>query len=441
MSTETPVLLTVDHVKKCFHKSDGQDFLVLDDIDFVMHEHEIIVLLGRSGSGKSTLLRIISGLLSPTEGQVTYRGETVRRPMKGIAMVFQNFALLPWLTVLENVELGLEAQGIPSKERRTRALKIIDMIGLDGFESAYPKELSGGMSQRVGFARALVVEPDLLLLDEAFSALDVLTAENLRGDLINLWTQRRTRTKGILLVTHNIEEAALLADRILIFGDNPGHIRADLRVNHPLPRNSQDPAIRALIDDIYTLMTTGSKNVRLRSQDIPATFTPIDLYYRLPTASISEVTGLLDQIIAYDQAHASTGHIDLPFLSDELNMDSDELFPLTEALEVLRFARVSKGDISLTKEGRDFGMADILTRKQLFAHQLLSFVPLAQHIRHTLDVRDHHLESEDFFLNELEEKLSKNEAGRVLRVIIDWGRYAELFAYNYDSGNLSLENP
>lgn len=435
------VLLKIDQVKHSFHKPDGQDLLVLNDINFEMYENEIVALLGKSGGGKSTLLRIIAGLIPATSGSVQYRGQPVKRPVKGIAMVFQNFALLPWLTVLQNVELGLEAQGIPKKERQARALKAIDTIGLDGFESAYPKELSGGMRQRVGFARALVVDPELLLMDEPFSALDVLTAENLRGDLLDLWTHQRMRAKGIFFVTHNIEEAALMADRIVILGHNPGQILSDLRVNIPYPRNTQGSQVRKVVDELYTLMTTQEKTTRVWTQDTLSAFAQIDRFHRLPTAEISELTGLLEQMVDYSTKQSQAGAIDLPVLSEELNMDSDVLFPLTEALEILRFAKVSKGDITPTKEGNDFTIADILTRKQIFARQLMNYVPLAQHIRHTLDIREDHLENEDFFLSELEEKLSKSEADRVLRMIIDWARYAEIFAYNYHSGNLSLENP
>ena len=210
-------LIEVIGVQKSFKTGDRQDLLVLDDINFRMHEGEIIAILGKSGSGKSTLLRIIAGLIKPSNGAAYYRGKPVSGPARGIAMVFQSFALLPWLTVLQNVELGLEALGIARDERRERALKAIDTIGLDGFETALPKELSGGMRQRVGFARALVVNPDVLLMDEPFSALDVLTADNLKSDLLDLWQTKKTGLHGIVFVTHNIEEAALLADRIIVF--------------------------------------------------------------------------------------------------------------------------------------------------------------------------------------------------------------------------------
>lgn len=429
------ILFSVEEVKKSFKSKNRQELVVLDNVSFNMKEGEIIALLGKSGSGKSTLLRIIAGLVKPTQGKVNYRGSEVKNPVQGIAMIFQSFALLPWLTVLENVELGLEALGVEPSERRKRALKAIDTIGLDGFESAYPKELSGGMRQRVGFARALVVEPELLLMDEPFSALDVLTSENLKSDLMNIWQQKRTRTKGILFVTHSIEEAALMADRIMIFASDPGYIRAELSVSTPYPRNPKDPQFRKLVDDIYTLMTTSQRGEQVRPEDAGRDYRQMELGYRLPDAGVSELTGLVDELAEHK------GSTDLPVLADELHLEADSLFPLTEALEILQLAKVSKGDIALTDTGKTFANADILERKKIFARQLSKTVPLAQHIRSTLDERPNHIESEDFFLQELRESLTENEAERVLKVVIDWGRYAEVFAYDYDSGNLSLENP
>src|SRR4030081_2576336 len=248
-------LLDTPAVCRSFPKGSGEELLVLEQVDLTIHSGEIVGLLGRSGSGKSTLLRIIAGLIAPSSGHAKCRGETIVGPPNGVSMVFQSFALFPWLTVLQNVELGLEALGIESSERRTRALAAIDLIGLDGFESAYPKELSGGMRQRVGFARALVVHPDLLLMDEPFSALDVLTAETLRTDLIDLWMDGKLPVKSILMVTHNIEEAVLMCDRILVFSSNPGRVANELQVTLPHPRNRLDVDFRQLVDDIYGIMT------------------------------------------------------------------------------------------------------------------------------------------------------------------------------------------
>lgn len=435
MNESKNIIFEVKDVRKTFRSSENQELVVLDNVNFKMHENEIVALLGKSGSGKSTLLRIIAGLVNPSSGQVLYQNQPVLKPVQGIAMVFQSFALMPWLTVLENVELGLEALGVPRQERRQRALKAIDTIGLDGFESAFPKELSGGMRQRVGFARALVVEPELLLMDEPFSALDVLTAENLRSDLLDLWTNKKTRTKGILFVTHNIEEAAQIADRIIIFASDPGHIRAELNPSSAVPRNPQDFHVRKLVDDIYTLMTT-SEQRKVRPEDAGRDYKTIELGYRLPDAGVSELTGLVDALAQYKGVP-----VDLPLLAEQLHLEADELFQLTEALEILDFATVSKGDITLTEAGNTFAGSNILERKKLFAKQLEQNVPLARHIRKRLELRPNNRELEDIFLGELEAYLTNAEADRVLTVIIDWGRYAEIFAYDYDSGILSLENP
>lgn len=424
-------IIVLETLRKSFKKAATQDLLVFEDVNFSLHEGEIVALLGKSGSGKSTLLRIIAGLIAPSSGRVSYRNQAVTKPVPGIAMVFQSFALMPWLTVLENVELGLEAQGVPREERRRRAIEAIDIIGLDGFESAYPKELSGGMRQRVGFARALVINPDILLMDEPFSALDVLTAENLKSDLLELWREKKTNTNGILLVTHNIEEAAMMADRIVILGSDPGYIRADLPVNLAQPRNPETPEFQALVDKIYTLMTTGSGD-RLRRGHRER---QIGLGYRLPDVDPSELTGLIETMTSFEE------RIDLPELADELMMNVDDLFPMLETLEILGFAQVSDGDIQLSVLGRQFADADLQERKQLFARCLHEKISLARYIRRVLDEKSGHRVSEERFLSKLEDYLSDTEAERVLSTMIDWGRYAEIFAYDFNTGILSLENP
>jgi NitT/TauT family transport system ATP-binding protein len=425
-------IIEIKNICKSFKKAEHADLLVLDNIDLQLHSGEIIALLGKSGSGKSTLLRIIAGLAPPTSGQVLYRNKAVNGPAQGMAMVFQSFALLPWLTVLQNVELGLEALGVPRAERRARALHAIDTIGLDGFESAFPKELSGGMRQRVGFARALVVNPDVLLMDEPFSALDVLTADNLKNDLLDLWNAKKTNTNGILFVTHNIEEAVLLADRILIFGSDPGHIRAELKVDLRHPRNEQDSRFRKLVDQIYTLMTT-----RMAGEHRDVALKPINLAYRLPDADISELTGLLETM----DAPECGGRMGLPELAESLHLNVDDLFPLTEVLEILRFAYVKNGELVLSPAGKLFANADILERKRIFATHLTRYVPLTKHIRRVLEERRGQHATKERFLNELEDFLSEEEAERVLRVMIAWGRYAEIFAFDNNTGMLSLENP
>jgi NitT/TauT family transport system ATP-binding protein len=426
-------LLSVNGESKSFKGKDSES-LVLDRVSFEMEENQIIALLGKSGSGKSTLMRIIAGLTAQSSGEVIYRDHKVTGPVPGIAMVFQSFALMPWLTVLQNVELGLEALGIPKKERRERAIKAIDIIGMDGFEGAYPKELSGGMRQRVGFARALVVQPELLLMDEPFSALDVLTAENLRNDLMDIWRDPNTHMKGILFVTHNIEEAVLIADRILVFGSNPGYIKGELTVKLPPERrNSKDPEVEKLIDAVYTLMTRRQMD-RSRREDMKPL--AMGLEYRLPNVGVAELIGLLEEMDELQQR----GPVDLPDLADVVRLDINDLFPVLEALSHLGLAKVSEGDIAMTRQGKDFLAADITERKVMFAKMLLEHIPLAQHVLEALKDKSSARVSEDRFLKDLEPYFSEDEAKRLLSTLIDWGRYAEIFAYDYNTGVFHLED-
>ena len=423
-------LIEIKDIRKSFHKKGASELLVLDNVNFAIHSGEIIALLGKSGSGKSTLLRIIAGLIPASDGKVLYQDKPIEQPVPGLTMVFQHFALLPWLTVLENVELGLEAQGVAQKERRQRALQAIDVVGLDGFESAYPKELSGGMSQRVGIARALVVDPEVLLMDEPFSALDVLTADNLRGDLIDIWQSKRTNIKAILLVTHNIEEAVQLADKVLVFDNDPGFVRDVINVELPYPRDIQSDKFRHYVEKIYSLMTSPAQIAAIHEDEI-------DIGYRLPQVQISELSGFMETLVSGEYE----SKVDLPVLAEDLHLEIDDLFPITEVLQILHFAHVSEGDIELTESGLRFAKADILERKKIFAKHLMQYVPLACHIRHILDTTSDHEAAEGTFLKELEQNLSEQASDEVLTTVIEWGRYAEIFAYDYDSGQLSLENP
>lgn len=425
-------LLDVQGIRQSFPKGSGQDLLVLDDVNLTLKDGEIIGLLGRSGSGKSTLLRLIAGLARPTGGTILYQGQVVRGPAAGIAMVFQTFALFPWLTVLENVQIGLEALGLPENEIRKRALSAIDLIGLDGFESAYPKELSGGMRQRVGFARALVVHPNILIMDEAFSALDVLTAENLRTDFLELWSDGQLPIKAVLMVTHNIEEAVLMCDRILVFSSDPGRIAREIRVDLPHPRDREDAPFRELVDAIYVEMTARKPRMAtLRPDRIPG----IGIAMQLPRTSVNALAGLIEAVAADD------GRADLPEIASELQMEIDDLFPVADALQLLRFAEIEEGDIRLTAAGRTFAEAESEDRKRLFARHVLTYVPLAIHIRRVLDERPTHRAPKSRFSDELEDHMSEDYAERTLRAVISWARYGEIFAYDDQTATFSLENP
>src|ERR1700726_482457 len=376
----TAPLLDIHGLRHTFPKADGGDLLVLDGIELQCVQGQIVGLLGRTGSGKSTLLRLIAGLAQPSGGTVTYLGQPVLGPAPGIAMVFQGFALFPWLTVLENVQLGLEALGMPEPEIRQRALQAIDLIGLDGFESAYPRELSGGMRQRVGFARALVVHPNILLMDEPFSALDVLTAETLRNDFLDLWSAGQLPIQGVLLVTHNIEEAVLMCDRLLLFCAQPGHIVSEIPIDLPKPRDTIDPRFRAIIDRVYVEMTT-RPGADARPGARIERFAGAGIGTMLPHVSSNLLAGLLEAV----STAPYNGHADLPAISADLRMEADELFPVAEALQMLRFAELAGGDIRLSEAGEQFAKGGTDERKRLFAQHLLGYVPLAAHVRRVLD--------------------------------------------------------
>ena len=428
-------LLQVTGIAKSFPKPDGQELLVLEGVNLRLVSGQIVGLLGRSGSGKSTLLRLIAGLSEPSGGTLNYLGRPVDGPAAGISMVFQSFALFPWLSVYENVALGLEAQRLARPEIRRRTLAAIDLIGLDGFESAYPRELSGGMRQRVGFARALVVHPNILLMDEPFSALDVLTAETLRTDFLDLWSEGRMPIKGVILVTHNIEEAVLMCDRILVFGSNPGRVLSEIDVTLPQPRNRLDPSFRELVERIYVEMTAraltpaaGTRTEFFPGQGIGSV---------LPHVSSNELSGLLEAVAAPPY----NGMADLPKIATDLQMEIDELFPVAETLQMLRFAELEGGDLKLTDAGRAFCNAERDERKRIFARQLLCYVPLAAHVRRVLDERTSHVARKSRFIDELEDFMTEEAAEQTLRAIISWGRYAEVFAYEDESARFTLENP
>ena len=427
-------IVEVVHVSKSFTTPDGSPFPVLDDVSLQLREGEIVALLGKSGSGKSTMLRCIAGLIAPTIGEITYRGVPLNGANPGVALVFQSFALLPWLTVLQNVEIGLEARDVPTGERRERAERAIDRIGLDGFESAYPKELSGGMRQRVGFARALVVEPDALLMDEPFSALDVLTAENLRSELLTLWGAPDFPTKAMLIVTHNIEEAVLLADRIFVLGTNPGRIRTEMPCVFERPRDRRSDEFQLLVDEIYGIMTERDQESAQQILTGTPPPPPSPTETPLPAATVGGMAGLLE-ILA-----AQGGRADLPALATELTFDVEDLLPLVDAAELLGLANVHDADLEITEEGRGFVAADIDTSKAIFAYQAQELAPLVRAICSSLGSTKDGTLGRSFFLNLLRRGFTEAEANVQLDIAIDWGRYGELYDFDANSGQLKLEH-
>lgn len=429
----TEHLIALTSVRKFYQQPNGQQIVILENINLELRSGEIVALLGPSGSGKSTLMRIIAGLIPPSQGEVSYHNRPLVGLNPGVAIVFQSFALYPWLTVLENVELGLKAKGEPPDSRRQKALQMIDIIGLDGFENAYPKELSGGMRQRVGFARALAVEPELLCMDEPFSALDVLTAENLRFELLDLWLERRIPTKAVLIVTHGIEEAVIMADRIIVLGRNPGRIRADLPVTLPHYRDRKHPSFQALVDQVYTIIT----NPELETIELPTTTsvetsTPQPKYQSLPAVRIGSVAGLLELLEDRQEK-------DLYRLAQELQLEVDDILPIVEAAKLMDFVELAEGDISLKPIAQEFINGGIDERKQIVRSQLLTHIRLVQQIYRLLEAKNNQRIPEELVLDILESHFSPQEAERQLQTVVDWGRYAEIYGYNEPSGQIFLE--
>lgn len=423
-------VVEVKALRHHYEKGSGGDFLVLDNINMSLYEDEIVCLLGRSGSGKSTLLRCISGLTQPSEGEILMQNKPVVGPREGIAMVFQSFALYPWLTVLENVQLGLEAQRVADDESHRRASKAIDLIGLDGSESAYPRELSGGMQQRVGLARALVVKPFLLLMDEPFSALDVLTAETLRNDLLDLWIEGQLTIQSILMVTHNIEEAVLMADRIVLFGTNPGRVIDEITVTIPQPRNRLSPDFRALVDSIYDKMIEKS----LRSSKDNA-FAGTGIGMVLPYVSANVLQGFVETL-----ATEFNGRTDLPTIAEKINMEGvTDIIIIAEILQLFRFCELDAADVNLTVKGKEFAAGDINQRKQIFRDHLRSYIPLAARIWSVLEERKDHTAPFTRFRDEIEDYMPEESAEETMKTVIAWARYGELFAYNEQNGKLYIE--
>lgn len=420
-------LLEVRNISKKFTFPGKKEIFVLKDINFNINEGEIVSILGPSGSGKSTLIRIIAGLIKPDEGVVLYRNKVVKDVNPGVSIVFQNFGLFPWLTVEENVLLGLISKDIEPEEKKKKALKAIDIVGLDGFEKAYPKELSGGMKQRVGFARALVVEPDILLMDEPFSSLDVLTSENLKNDLLELWIGNKIPTKAIILITHSIEEAVYMSDRIIIISKDPGRIVEEIEVKIPHWRDKNSPKFLSMVDRIYTILTGGEiekeREILRVSKDTLI----------VPYARVGAISGFVELIADLG------GKADLFKIGRELYMDLEDLLPIVEASELIGLTNYKQGDIELTKDGENFVEADLLKKKEIFREKVLENVFLIKQIVRILRSKQNKRISEDFFLDILERRLTKSEAEKQLDILIDWGRYAELFTYDDETDELILE--
>jgi NitT/TauT family transport system ATP-binding protein len=422
-------LLELKNVNQIY-VSGGKSFTAIREVNLALHEGEFAALMGPTGCGKSTLLRVITGLQTPTSGQVLYRAEPLRGVNPHATIVFQTFALFPWLTVQENVEVALKARGVPPKLRTSRAIDLLDRVGLDGFETAYPRELSGGMLQKVGFARAMAVEPELLCLDEPFSALDVLSAESLRGELLELWTGGNIPTKAILMATHNIEEAVFMADRIVVMDKDPGRVIMNLKVELPLPRNRKDPKFLSLVDRVYMVLAGQTQPEHVELGTAPG---EPGRTRALPHINIDDLSGLLEHL-----DNMPNNRADIYALAQELQVNSDELLRLIEAIELLGFANVAYGDITLNPLGETFAEASIRSRKEIFATRIRR-LPLFKWLLGLLRASDKKQMEWDVVQKALELEFHEEEAERQLDTAIDWGRYAELLAYDDSSQILFLE--
>jgi NitT/TauT family transport system ATP-binding protein len=422
-------------IEKFYGSPEGKPIQVIAPTDISIHAGEIVALLGPSGSGKSTLLRILTGLSKPSAGEVLWHGQPFVAAQANVSIVFQSFALFPWLTVLENVEAALKAKGMSAVERRKRSLRILDSVGLDGFEQAYPKELSGGMKQRVGMARAIVVEPEVIFMDEAFSALDVLTAENLRSELLDLWQSKRIPTRAIFIVTHNIHEAVSLADRIIVLGKNPGKVRTDFRVSLPHPRDEKAFEFSALVDYVYKVLTRPEAPAPVvvpaeTSSESKGAGAP--QYQMLPHARPGGIAGLLE-ILAEHQ-----GPYEMHALADDLAFELDDLLPIVDASAMLGFLTVAEGKVDITPEGRKFADADIIARKEIFRDRVLERITLIRQIGRALASKSDKTISDEFFYDILDEHFSEQEAKHQLDTAVHWGRYAEVFDYDANAGKFYI---
>jgi NitT/TauT family transport system ATP-binding protein len=429
-------IIRARQVEKFYAQPSENRIQVISPTDLAIHPGEIVALLGPSGSGKSTLLRMLAGLSQPSAGEILWHEQPISKVDINVSIVFQSFALFPWLTVQQNVEAPLKARGMAPSERHRRSLKILDTVGLDGFEAAYPKELSGGMRQRVGFARALVVEPEVLFMDEPFSALDVLTAENLRSELMELWQKKTIPTRSIFIVTHNIEEAVLLADRIIVLGRNPGHVRTDFKVTIPHPRDRKSAPFTTLVDYIYKVLTRPDvtpSEVPISATGRPARDQRQTHYEMLPHARPGGIAGLLEIVIDLG------GKADIYRLADELAFEIDDLLPIVDAAQLLGFLKVEEGDVSITPSGATFAESEILRQKELFREAALEHVLLLRQITRALASKSDHTVPEEFFLDMLDEQFSSEETQRQLETAINWGRYAELF--DFDAGRRRFKLP
>ncbi len=420
------VLLEAEHVTQRYALPNGEMLEALHDVSLTVREREIVAFVGPSGCGKSTLLRSMVGLTRPTAGVVRYRGQPVDGVLASASMVFQSFALLPWLTVEQNVGMGLEARGLKRGAQLEAVTRAIDLVGLSGFEQAYPRELSGGMKQRVGFARALAVEPEILFMDEPFGALDALTAENLRSQVVDLWQDPATGVSTLVVVTHGVDEAVFLAGRIVVFGTNPGHIREVLDNPLPYPRDVRSPAFARMVDRLHAILTA---TLLPEAERVGG---PVGRLVPLPRVHVSEVLGLLDHLATRADASGSVFEI-----AEQLGVDYDRMTSVVRAAEQLGWV-VTPGEIvRLTPAGRALVAADEADRKGV-ARTKIEAHPLFQRLLTMLRESEEGVIDDDEVLADLTIKFPFTRPQSLFRTVVEWGRFAELLDHQTKAGRLVL---
>lgn len=425
------LLCELKDINHSFVLPNGNPVTVLSDINLSIFREEIVALLGPSGCGKSTLLRILTGLIHPTTGQVLSHGIPLKDVNPGVSIVFQNFVLYPWMTVLENVEIVLKAKGIPRSEIKQFADKALHDVGLTGYEEAYPRELSGGMKQRVGIARALVVEPEILCMDEPFSQVDALTAETLRAEVLDIWSCAEKNPTTVFMVSHDIKEVVYMADRIVIMGSNPGCIRSILQNSLPRPRNYRSAEFLSLVDRIHRIITSAI----IPDEEIPVapvTDSTEFVLEPMPDASVNEIIGLLEVLNAHQ------GERDIFHLAIEIHKEFGHLINIAKAAELLDFVDTPKQKILLTELGKRFVESDTKDRKRLWKEQLYKLTIYNRILDMLKNAPKGRLER-----NHVEEELvlhlPQEDPLKMFNILTSWARYGELFAYSEDTGYITFE--
>jgi NitT/TauT family transport system ATP-binding protein len=400
-------------------------------VNLALYDGDVVALLGPSGSGKSTCLRIMSGLIDATFGEVLSLGNPLDSINPNVALVFQSFALFPWETVYNNIALALKPLGMEPNEIKERVKRAINLVGLEGFEEAYPRELSGGMKQRVGIARALVMERPILFLDEPFSALDVLTADTLRTEIINIFQGGKTRTRSLLIVTHNIQEAVVMTKRILVMGVNPGHVRDEILNDLPYPRDEDSASFKSMVSRIHALIT------ETMMPDVPKSETVVRAVKEsalqiLPDVQISEVVGLLESI--HDQGESA----DIFDLAHAIVKDFGQTLYLVKAAELLDLVDTPKQTVVLTESGRRFVQGDINLRKSMLHHSF-SNLRIVQNVSDLLKQSATLRLPVEVIEQKVADWLPNENPDKVVSVLISWGRFSEVFGYNDDAKELYLD--